>query len=69
MNPAICPICHEEIDGNDYRCAAFDRANWRTLVVHYPAPCWDRRAELAAPGVQVVGVPDPKAVPLVQFFA
>ena len=67
MNAAICPICKQPIDPGRYRVAAHKL--WDTIAVCYPAPCWDNREQLRAPGVQVVGKPDPAQVPLVQFYA
>ncbi len=65
MNAAICPICKQTLDPHHYRVAAHD--GWNAVKVCYPAPCWDRREELRAPGVQVVGVPDPGQPMMVQF--
>lgn len=67
--PAICDVCHKEIDGNDYRLAGYDRATWRSLITHLGRGCWDRREELRAPGVQIVGKPDPAQPMMVQFVA
>lgn len=69
MNAAVCPICHEVLDPHRYRLAAYDQTTWKSPMVCYPAPCWDNREQLRAPGVQVVGKPDPQQPMMVQFVA